>query len=134
MTDQPVYVVCYFASNFAGAAQSLAAPDTVVISATTYQLVQGLFTCQVLGTPAPKGLDHRLAVYQGLGASTAQSRAAAALDMPPSTTARTISSRPFGVRRAFLWVSIRSSANRFLFGDISVPGPDRMDNLLKVHT
>jgi hypothetical protein len=30
-------------------------------------------------------------------------------------------------------VSIRSSANRFLFGDISVPGPDRMDNLLKVH-
>src|SRR5215469_15856270 len=29
-------------------------------------------------------------------------RAAAALDMPRSTTARTISSRPFGVRRAFL--------------------------------
>src|SRR5262249_45367215 len=29
-------------------------------------------------------------------------RAAVALDMPRSTTARTISSRPFGVRRAFL--------------------------------
>src|SRR5262249_22167074 len=29
-------------------------------------------------------------------------RAAAALDMPRSETARTISSRPFGVRRAFL--------------------------------
>src|SRR3954453_10024474 len=33
--------------------------------------------------------------------------------MPKSTTARTISSRPFGVRRAFLCVSIRSSANRW---------------------
>src|SRR6266508_5678685 len=40
-------------------------------------------------------------------------RAAAALVIPRSTTARTISSRPFGVRRAFLWVSIRSSANRW---------------------
>src|SRR5262249_51737442 len=39
-------------------------------------------------------------------------RAAAALDMLRSAMARTISSRPFGVRRAFLWVSIRSSANR----------------------
>src|SRR5882757_499530 len=39
-------------------------------------------------------------------------RAAAAFVSPPWTTARTISSRPFGVRRAFLCVSIRSSANR----------------------
>src|SRR5580700_8969708 len=40
-------------------------------------------------------------------------RAAAAWLSPPSITARTICSRPFGVRRAFLWVSIRSSANRW---------------------
>src|SRR4029453_13578876 len=40
-------------------------------------------------------------------------RAAAALVIPRSTTPRTISSRPFGVRRAFLWVSLRSSANRW---------------------
>src|SRR5205807_8833741 len=59
--------------------------------------------------------------------------AAAALDKPRSATARTISSRPFGVRRAFLWVSIRSSANRWGLGNISVPGLGRMDNLLKVH-
>src|ERR1700752_5007735 len=39
-------------------------------------------------------------------------RAAAALLSPASTTARTISSRPFGVREAFLWVSLRFSANR----------------------
>ena len=88
-----------------------------------------------------------------------------------ATTARTISSRPFGVRRAFLWIaacptprlranSIRPrspSANGLVasvpkawmacaivgvhsvlreslrFGNISVPGSDRMDNLPKVH-
>jgi hypothetical protein len=60
-------------------------------------------------------------------------RAAAALLSPPSTTARTISSRPFGVKRAFLWVSIRLSSESLRFGNVSVPGQDRMDNLLKVH-
>jgi hypothetical protein len=30
-------------------------------------------------------------------------------------------------------VSIRFSANHCVFGDISVHGQDRMDNLLKVH-
>src|ERR1700716_54715 len=38
-------------------------------------------------------------------------RAAAALLNPPSITDRTMASRPFGVRGAFLWVFIRSSAN-----------------------
>jgi hypothetical protein len=31
-------------------------------------------------------------------------------------------------------VSIRFSRESLLFGDISVPGQDRMDNLLKAHT
>src|SRR5258706_11105397 len=61
-------------------------------------------------------------------------RAAAALLMPRSTTARTMSSRPLGVRRALLWVFIRSPRESLRSGDISVPGPDRMDNLLKVHS
>src|SRR5262245_65925730 len=38
-------------------------------------------------------------------------RAAAALDMLRSATARTISSRPFGFRREFLWVSFQSFVN-----------------------
>jgi class 3 adenylate cyclase len=33
-----------------------------VISAATYQLVQGLFTCQALGTPALKGVAQPLGV------------------------------------------------------------------------
>jgi class 3 adenylate cyclase len=38
--------------NIAARLQSLAAPDTVVISAATHQLVQGLFSCQELHTPS----------------------------------------------------------------------------------
>jgi class 3 adenylate cyclase len=60
--------------NIAARLQSLAAPDTVVISAATQQLVQGLFTCQTLGTHALKGVSQPIAVYQVLEASTAQSR------------------------------------------------------------
>jgi class 3 adenylate cyclase/predicted ATPase len=64
--------------NVAARLQGLAAPDTVVISATTQQLVQGLFTCQTLGTPPLKGLDQPLVVFQVLGTSAAQSRFEAA--------------------------------------------------------
>src|SRR3979490_2910481 len=60
-------------------------------------------------------------------------RAAAALLSPFPTTDRTMASRPLGVRGAFLWVSIRFSANRWWFGDFRVPGRGRMDNLLKAH-
>ena len=41
--------------NIAARLQSLATPDTVVISAATHQLVQGLFSCQELHTPSLKG-------------------------------------------------------------------------------
>ena len=46
--------------NIAARLQGLAAPDTVVISAATYQLVQGYFTCQALGAQTLKGLDEPL--------------------------------------------------------------------------
>src|SRR5207244_652043 len=60
--------------NVAARLQGLAAPDTVVISAATQRLVQGLFVCQAQGTPALKGVTQPLAVYRVLGASGAQSR------------------------------------------------------------
>ena len=65
--------------NLAARLQGQAAPDTVVISAATHQLVQGLFTCQALDTSALKGLDQPLEVYQVLGASAASSRWEAAV-------------------------------------------------------
>jgi class 3 adenylate cyclase len=60
--------------NIAARLQELAAPDTVVISAATQQLVQGLFTCETIGTHALKGVSQPIAVYRVLGASAAQSR------------------------------------------------------------
>jgi class 3 adenylate cyclase/DNA-binding winged helix-turn-helix (wHTH) protein len=64
--------------NLAARLQGWAAPDTVVISAATYQLVQGLFTSQALETPSLKGLDEPLMLYQVLAASAAPSAFAAA--------------------------------------------------------
>src|SRR5712691_6172901 len=60
--------------NVAARLQGLAAPDTVVISPTTFRLVQGYFTCHDLGAHALKGLAAPLQVYRILGESAAQSR------------------------------------------------------------
>jgi len=60
--------------NVAARIQGLAAPDTVVISPTTFRLVQGYFTCHDLGAHPLKGLAAPLQVYRILGESAAQSR------------------------------------------------------------
>jgi adenylate/guanylate cyclase family protein/AAA ATPase-like protein len=65
--------------NVAARLQGLAASDTVVISAITQHLVQGLFACQALGAPTLKGLDQPLGVYHVQGTGTAQSRFEAAV-------------------------------------------------------
>ncbi len=49
--------------NLAARLQGIAAPNTVVISAATVQLLGGFFTCQSLGTPSLKGLAQPLEVY-----------------------------------------------------------------------
>jgi hypothetical protein len=89
-----------------------------------------------LAFPVPQAIDAFCAEASdpfGDFALTLNWRAAAVLLNPPSITVRTRASRPFGVRGAFLWVSIRFSANRWWFGDFRVPGQGRMDNLLKAH-
>ena len=60
--------------NIAARLQHLAAPNTLVISAATYQLIEGYFTCEALGEQTLQGLAQPLRVYQVLGASGAQSR------------------------------------------------------------
>jgi tetratricopeptide (TPR) repeat protein len=60
--------------NLAARLQGLAAPDTVVISATTAQLIHGYFICQPLGAQALKGLDQPLQVYRVLRISGVQTR------------------------------------------------------------
>jgi class 3 adenylate cyclase len=60
--------------NMAARLQGLAAPDTVVLSAATFRLVQGYFTYQDLGTHTLKGVTAPMHVYRMLGESGVQSR------------------------------------------------------------
>jgi class 3 adenylate cyclase len=60
--------------NLAARLQGLAAPDTVVISGTTFRLIQGLFECHELGPQTLKGVATPVRVYQVISESGAQSR------------------------------------------------------------
>jgi len=62
------------APNIAARIQSIAAPDTVAISADTSRLVEGYFTVDDLGRHALKGVAAPLQVYRTLRRSGAQSR------------------------------------------------------------
>ena len=60
--------------NLAARLQGIAASNTLVISAVTYQLLGGFFACQSLGTPLLRGVTQPLEVYQVLYESMARSR------------------------------------------------------------
>jgi class 3 adenylate cyclase/predicted ATPase len=64
--------------NLAARLQGLAAPNTLVVSAATVQLLGGFFTSQSLGTSVLKGLAQPVEVYQVLRESMARSRLEAA--------------------------------------------------------
>jgi class 3 adenylate cyclase len=64
--------------NLAARLQGMAAPNTLVISAATLQLLGGFFTSQSLGTSVLKGLAQPVEVYQVLHESMARSRLEAA--------------------------------------------------------
>jgi TOMM system kinase/cyclase fusion protein len=60
--------------NVAARLQGIAAPNTLVISAATFQLLGGFFACQAFGPRLLKGVPQPLEVYQVLSESTARSR------------------------------------------------------------
>jgi class 3 adenylate cyclase/predicted ATPase len=60
--------------NIAARLQGLAAPNTVMITGATFQLLGGFFACQPIGTPPLKGVAQPLAVYRVLYESMARSR------------------------------------------------------------
>jgi class 3 adenylate cyclase len=60
--------------NIAARLQGLAAPNTVLISADTFRLIEGFFTCHPLGAQMLRGVATPLPVYQVLGATGTQSR------------------------------------------------------------
>jgi class 3 adenylate cyclase len=60
--------------NVAARIQGLAAPDAIVISETTYRLIQGYFECQDLGVQTLRGVAEPLHVYRVLQESGARGR------------------------------------------------------------
>jgi class 3 adenylate cyclase/predicted ATPase len=60
--------------HIASRLQGLATPDTIVISAATFHLVEGYVTVEDLGRQALKGVATPLQVYRVVGATAAQSR------------------------------------------------------------
>ncbi len=60
--------------NIASRIQGLATPDTVVMSAATFQLVEGYFSCQDLGEQTLRGVEPPISVYRVFQESGAQSR------------------------------------------------------------
>ncbi len=66
------------APNVASRLQSLADPGDVVISGSTFALVEGFFTVESLGAPPLKGVDRPLPVYLVVGETGAQTRVDAA--------------------------------------------------------
>jgi class 3 adenylate cyclase len=76
--------------HIAARLQHLASSNTLVISAATYQLIAGYFTCEACGEQALRGLAQPLQVYRVLQASGVQSRleVAAARGLTPRWAAR----------------------------------------------
>jgi len=60
--------------NIAARIQGRAEPNTVVMSADTYRLVQGFFECEPLGEQDLRGVSQPIAVYRVLRESGVQSR------------------------------------------------------------
>ncbi len=60
--------------NIASRVQGLGEPNTIVISAATYRLIQGYFECQAFGAQALRGVAEPVAVYRVLQDSGARGR------------------------------------------------------------
>jgi class 3 adenylate cyclase len=60
--------------NIAARLESLAQPDTVVMSETVWRLIDGYFTCDALGSHPLKGLATPMPVYRVRGRSDARTR------------------------------------------------------------
>jgi class 3 adenylate cyclase len=60
--------------NLAACLQSLADPNTLIISAATYALVEGCFRCQALGAHTLRSMARQMELFEVQGASRTQSR------------------------------------------------------------
>src|SRR5215468_5550576 len=117
--------------NLAARLQGLAAPNTLVISAATWQLLRGFFACQSLGTPLLKGFAQPLEVYQVLAESTARSR----LDVAASTGLTPLVGREQEVGLLLeRWAQVKEGVGQvvLLSGEAGI-GKSRLVQVLKEH-
>jgi TOMM system kinase/cyclase fusion protein len=117
--------------NLAARLQGLAAPNTLVISAATWQLLRGFFACQSLGTPLLKGFAQPLEVYQVQAESTARSR----LDAVGSTGLTPLVGRAQEVGLLLeLWAQVKDGLGQvvLLSGEAGI-GKSRLVQVVKEH-
>jgi predicted ATPase len=117
--------------NIAARLQGYAAPDTLVISEATAQLIHGYFVCQTLGTQSLKGVSQPLSVYQVLRESAVQT---------PLDVAVTRGLTPLVGRDAEVtvlrerWAHVKAGIGQvvFLSGEAGI-GKSRLVHALKGH-
>ena len=117
--------------NVAARLQGLAVPNTLVISAATFQLLGGFFACQPLGTPLLKGLAQPLAVYRVLYESMARSR----LEAVGSTGLTPLVGREQEIGLLLeRWVQVKDGIGQvvLLSGEAGI-GKSRLVQVLKEH-
>src|SRR5262245_3907964 len=117
--------------NLAARLQGIAAPNTVVISAATYQLLGGFFAYQSLGTPPLRGIAQPLEVYQVLSERTARSR----LDVVGSTGLTPLVGRDQEVGLLLeRWAQVKDGLGQvvLLSGEAGI-GKSRLVQVLKEH-
>src|SRR5438132_126663 len=110
---------------------SLAAPNTVVISAALHHLVQGYFIYDDLGAHTLKGVDTPFQVYRVLGESGAQSR----LDVPSPRGLTPLVGREAEVTLLLdRWAQVKDGLGQvvLLSGEAGI-GKSRLVQVLKDH-
>jgi predicted ATPase/class 3 adenylate cyclase len=117
--------------NLAARLQALAAPDAVVISATTLRLMQGVFECRELGPQKLKGVSSPMRVYHVIRESEAQSRLEVA--GPTGLTPLVGREEEVGLLLA-RWAQVKDGAGRvvWLSGEAGI-GKSRLLQVLKDH-
>jgi class 3 adenylate cyclase/predicted ATPase/energy-coupling factor transporter ATP-binding protein EcfA2 len=117
--------------NVTSRIQGLAEPNTIVISAATYRLVQGYFECQAFGAQVLRGVSHPVAVYRVLQASGAQSR----LDIASTRGLTPLVGRESEVALLLeRWEQVKNGQGQvvLLTGDAGI-GKSRLVQMLKEH-
>ena len=117
--------------NIASRLQGLAEPNTLLISADTYRLIQGYFECQELGAQTLRGVAQPLHVYRVLQESGARGR----LDIAQPRGLTPLVGREQEVGLLFeRWEQVKAGHGHvvLLTGDAGI-GKSRLVQMLKEH-